>query len=85
VKRAERTTELIVTQAYEESPGELSSKNPMILSCGGIYIPYNRRKIENRKLWHIINTADENSPSKVVCEGLPQSPLAEILNKESLN
>ena len=85
MKRIDETTEFIVRQTYEESPGELSSKNPMVLSCGGIYIPHPRRADFDRQLWQIINIADEDRLSKVVSSSLPKSPLVEILLKESLN
>ncbi len=81
----ENPTELVVQQALEESPGELSSKNPMVLSCGGIYIPYHKRRRMDRPLWEILNLADENNPVKLVTSDLPKSPLAEILEKENLN
>lgn len=85
MKRMEEATELIVKGAFEEGEGELSSKNPMVLSCGGIYIPYNRNKLIDKPLWKILNVASEKNPTKVVCSGLPKSPLAEILGKENLN
>ena len=81
----DETGELIMQQAFEETPGELSSKNPMVLSCGGIYIPYNKRKSMDRPLWKVLNLADNERLSKVVSSSLPKSPLAEILDKESMN
>lgn len=85
MRHEDKTTELIVEKAYEESPGELSSKHPMVLSCGGIYIPYNKRKRMERPLWHVLNIADDTRLVKVVSSGLPRSPLSEILDKESKN
>lgn len=81
----DETAELVVRQSFEESPGELSSKNPMVLSCGGIYIPYNKRRQLARPLWNILNLADDRGTSKVVSSALPASPLAEIIKKESMN
>ena len=81
----ENQTELVVQQTLEEGSGELSSKNPMVLSCGGIYIPYHKRRQLNRPLWEVLNLPDEKNPVKVVTSDLPKSPLAEMLDKENLN
>lgn len=78
-------TELIVHQAMEESPGELSSKNPMVLSCGGIYIPHDKRRRPAHPLWHILNLADEKRPTKVIGSNIYRSPLVDILKKEGMN
>lgn len=78
-------TRLIVDQAFEGGVGDLSSKNPMVLSCGGIYVPHNRRRSFERPLWHILNLADEKRPVKVVSGNLLKSALAEILAKEGMN
>lgn len=86
MKGRDDATELIVDQTFEEGPGELSSKNPMVLSCGGIYIPQRKRShLEHKILWQIINLPDMEHPTKIVSSGLPKSPLAEIIQKESLN
>ena len=77
--------EMVVQQTYEESAGELSSKNPMVLSCGGMYIPHEKRKGADMPLWEVISTPDSENPSKVVSSGMPKSPLAAILDKEHLN
>lgn len=84
-RERDESSELIVQSAFEESPGELSSKNPMVLSCGGIYIPRSKRGRLAAPLWKIINLADTKNPTKVVSSALPKSPLSEILKKESLN
>jgi len=85
VKRIETASELVVQQAFEEGPGELSSQNPMVLSCGGIYIPYNKRKLRDKPLWKVLNLPDNERLSKVVSSSLPQSPLCDMLKKESMN
>lgn len=84
MKTMEMENEEIVRETYEEGPGELSSRNPMVLSCGGIYIP-NRKRVLDRPLWHVINLPDTDNPTKVVSSNIPKSPLNEILDKESLN
>lgn len=83
--KIETAAELIVQEAFEEGPGELSSTNPMVLSCGGIYIPRRRRAIPVHPLWHILNLPDNEGKSKVVSDGVPKSPLAAILEKENMN
>lgn len=85
MKRANSITETIVRDTLEESPGELSSRNPMVLSCGGIYIPYNKRRLAGRPFWKMLNLADGERPVKVVTPGLGKSPLTELLEKESMN
>lgn len=85
MKREEGTTKLIIREAMEEGSGELSSKNPMVLSCGGVYIPQNRRRRFDQPLWKILNIADCDNPTKVVASGLPKSPLTRLLEKENLN
>lgn len=75
--------ELIVRSAYEESSGELSSRNPMVLSCGGIYIPREKRRKKGMPLWEILNLAGD--ASKVIATEIPKSPLNIILDKESKN
>lgn len=85
MRMREETAELVVSDAFEESPGELSSRNPMVLSCGGIYIPYKKYSNFSRPLWQVLNLANENEPVKVVSSNIPKSPLTEILEKESKN
>ena len=75
--------ELIVRSAYEESSGELSSRNPMVLSCGGIYIPREKRRKQGMPLWEILNLAGD--ASTVIATEIPKSPLNIILDKESKN
>jgi hypothetical protein len=84
VKTRDETTELVVRQTYEESPGELSSKNPMVLSCGGIYIPQRRLDLD-KPIWQVLNLPDGKRLTKVVSSGLPKSALTEMLEKESMN
>ncbi len=63
--------------------GGLSSVNPVVLSCGGIYIPH--QGVNQRIIYHIITTANENSPVKVVTGVKPKNVLEQIITKESMN
>lgn len=62
---------------------ELVSKNPTVLSCGGMYIPH--RDDACRVLYHIITTSRKDEPVKVVTGARPRNALHDILFKESLN
>lgn len=79
----EAIPEVIVKQLFNNDPFELTSRNPAVLSCGGIYIPHKGR--EERVLYHIINTSSEAEPVKVVTGMRPRNILYEVLIKESMN
>lgn len=61
----------------------LSSMSPVVLSCGGIYIPHQGRT--QRIIYHIITTANEDTPVKVVTGIRPRNILQKVLLKESMN
>jgi hypothetical protein len=79
----EKCSELILKQVFEESPGELSSKNPMVLSCGGIYIPHP----ESRAICieHILVTPNHKEPVKVLKSNARRNALIEVMSKCSMN
>lgn len=61
----------------------LISRNPTVLSCGGIFIP---RPGEERHLAsHIITTSSRDEPVKIVTGVRPRNALYEVLLKESMN
>jgi len=70
-------------KALRESWGELSSVNPVILSCGGIYIP--QQGEARRIIYHILTTPNEMEPVKVVTGMRPRNILLKVLAKESMN
>ena len=73
----------LLDKAFRESWGELSSLNPVVLSCGGIYIPHQG---EVRRIsYHILTTPNETEPVKVVTGIRPYNILQKVLAKESLN
>jgi hypothetical protein len=74
---------MILKRVFESNPYELCSKDPAVLSCGGIYIPH--RGGQQRVLYHVINTSNRSEPVKVVSGVRPKNLLREMLIKESLN
>lgn len=79
----EKFTDWILKQVFEESPGELSSKDPIVVSCGGIYIPHPESR--RRVLQHVLVTPNNKEPVKVMNGAAPRNTLREILAKESMN
>lgn len=75
--------EQILQETLQESWGELSSVNPVVLSCGGIYIPHNGDV--QRIYYHILTTPNETTPVKVVTGARPRNTLQKVLAKESMN
>lgn len=82
-RTVERCTEIILRRVFEESQGDLSSDNPMVFSCGGVYIPHPRS--QTRMLQHIIVTGDSNEPVKVKTGAIQRNALMELIAKESMN
>lgn len=79
----EKCSELILKQVFEGSPGELSSKHPMVLSCGGIYIPHP----ESRAICieHVLVTANNREPVKVMKSNARKNSLVELMARGSKN
>lgn len=78
-----RLDEEILQKAFQESWGELSSANPVVLSCGGIYIPH--QGDAQRIYYHILTTPNADMPVKVVTGARPRNILQQVLAKESMN
>jgi len=76
--------ELILKEVMDQDSKELSTKNPLILSCGGIYIPYAHQKAKHL-LYHILTTPNDQAPVKVVAGRKPQNVLYLVKQKESMN
>jgi len=79
----EKCSEMILRQVFEESPGELSSKSPAVLSCGGIYIPHPEPRMS--RIQHILVTPNTNEPVKVLTGDTSRNALMELLEKGSMN
>lgn len=79
-----RCGEMIVQEVLTKDPNELSTKNPMVLSCGGVYIPRRGQQIINRE-HHILTMPNAAEPIKIVAGLKPHNVLHEVMQKESLN
>lgn len=79
----ETEAQQILETAYDQKAGQDGcTENPVVLSCGGIFIPQPR----NSPLkFHILNTANEGSPSKVVSGIIPKNMLHLVMAKENMN
>lgn len=82
-RTVERCTEMIMRRVFEEGRGELSSNNPVVFSCGGVYIPHPRS--QSRMIQHIIVTGDSKEPVKVKTGTAHRNALKELIAKESMN
>jgi hypothetical protein len=79
----ETEAQQILESAYDQKVGrEGSSENPVVLSCGGIFIPQPR---DQSIQYHVLNTASEESSAKVVSGAVPQNMLQLVMAKESMN
>jgi hypothetical protein len=76
-------TKMIFRQLFSGSAKEMKAKNPMVLSCGGVYIP--RKGGRKHSLYHILHTPSDAEPVKVYCAARQKSALIEMIQKESLN
>lgn len=79
----ERCTEMIIRQVFEESEGELSSRSPLVMSCGGIYIPHS--SVHNRMLQQILVTPNEKEPVKIMTQAPQRNILKHLMARESMN
>jgi len=78
-----RPDEHTLEKALLESWGELSLMNPVVLSCGGIYIPH--QGDVRRISYHILTMPNETEPVKVFTGIRPRNILMKVLAKESMN
>lgn len=85
-RELESENQQILEKAYggEDVP-EAAPQNPTVLSCGGIFIPQPRRTNGKDPYFHILNTANEENPAKVVSVSMPKNMLQIIIAKENLN
>ncbi len=78
-------TELVVENVPEPNLGEIGTQNPMVLSCGGIFIPRPKPMGLNDEIYKILNTPDTKEPTKLVSGSFHMNLLQEVLHKESMN
>lgn len=79
----ETEAQQIIETAYgDKGSQEGAIENPVVLSCGGIFIPQPR----NRPIqYQVLNTANEDSTAKVVSGIVPTNMLHLVMAKESMN
>lgn len=79
----ESEAQQIIETAYSKRVGrEDGAENPVVLSCGGIFIP----QPQNRPIqYHVVNTANEGQSAKVVSGVAPRNMLQMVMAKESMN
>lgn len=79
----ETEAQQILETAYSQKNGEEGvPENPVVLSCGGIFIPQPR----NRPIqYQLIHTANEARTAKVMSGTVPSNMLHLVMAKESMN
>ncbi|PIR17965.1 MAG: hypothetical protein COV46_01890 [Deltaproteobacteria bacterium CG11_big_fil_rev_8_21_14_0_20_49_13] len=77
--------ELVVEHTQDPGLDGVNTKNPTVLSCGGIFIPRPRPMGRNDELYKILNTTNKEEPTKLVTGSLTFNILQEVLHKESMN
>ncbi|MBI2344168.1 MAG: hypothetical protein HYV02_07560 [Deltaproteobacteria bacterium] len=75
----------IIERAVAISHGELREQHPAIMSCGGIYLPRPRPCQAQLPLFHILHTANDLQPSKIVSAIITSNVLDDVLCRECLN
>lgn len=79
-----KLSEEIVREVLQGTPRELCTKNPMVLSCGGMYLPHTHHS-PARYPYQILTTPNNAEPIKVVTAARLSNLLHEVLVKESMN
>jgi hypothetical protein len=80
-----RKQEDMIVEAPLMNPDLMPTRDPVVLSCGGMYIPQNRRSSSKGPQFHILNVLNENEPTKVISGTVPRNLLRDVLAKESMN
>ena len=71
-------------EILDASPNELSEKNPVVLSCGGIFIPQ-RERMQRNVGYQILHMPSDREPVKVVSGIRTSTILQRVMLKESQN
>ena len=74
----------VILKELVGNPQTLSNKNPLVLSCGGIYIPLSSRKQEPLR-YDILTTSNEVAPVKIIAGIRPRNILYAVMSKEAMN
>ncbi len=75
----------IIEQATSVSLGEARSTHPMVLSCGGCFIPRPRLLDPKDPLYRIVNTPNSVAPAKIVSACASKGVLDIVHGKNCLN
>lgn len=81
--KAETNKTTMWQNLLKEGWGDLSLKNPTVLSCGGIYIP--RRRSNEATSYHMISTPMGSMPVKIIVSSPPMNILKIVMAKETMN
>ena len=73
----------IILKMVAGDPRELLQLDPLVVSCGGMYIPHKGKRTSFS--YHILTTPNDAEPVKVVAGGRPLSILQKVMAKESMN
>lgn len=79
-------TKLILQRASEEGPGAVGTKNPTVLSCGGMYLPRPKTTTPPRIPYDILHLANPEEPIKLYMGRRNLfNLLHQVLQKEAMN
>jgi hypothetical protein len=79
------TTEMILDRATAITHGELEGTHPMVLSCGGIFVPRPKPIHQDTVLYEVINRPGECTGAKVVNTVVSEDLLELISSRDRLN
>lgn len=81
----ESCNELILERTLEISQGNIGHGHPMVLSCGGIFVPRPRPINPHDPLYHILYTSNAEAPTKIVSALIGHDVLDVIMVKNVTN
>jgi hypothetical protein len=71
--------DMILERFLDVSQGDLQASHPMILSCGGVFVPRPPMLNPRDPLYHILHTPNRKTPTKIVSALVTRDLLDEIL------
>lgn len=76
---------LIFERTLEISQGNIGHGHPMVLSCGGIFVPRPRPINPHDPLYHILSTPNDAAPTKIVSTLIAHDVLDILMVKNDSN
>lgn len=76
---------LIFERTLEISHGNVGHGHPMVLSCGGVFVPRPRPINPHDPLYHILYTSNETAPTKIVSALIAHDVLDILMVKNDSN